>query len=284
MTAPRARRGASSRPDSQPAPARARTRATVLALLLACAATLGAGTASADTLVSNLGQGATASAASEVIWSATMTTAHLTGGYTGFGILPGNTREGALTGNEFTFDGETYSIGIIARDPDTDALWLDVRTPPGTCCPDDLRIAGAQWTLYVDDRPFAIKDAVPLTDHHEDFGTYFLGLYSWPDAPDLTVGETVPVEITTTEEDLPFPELSVQGAMVKEVPGTTTTLTFRVSVSPEPAFPVGVHYETEDVTATGGAACSDSPTPDYITTEGRLTFGKDEENHPVNHQ
>ena len=276
MTAPRARRGASSRPDSQPAPARARTRAIVLALLLACAATLGAGTASADTLVSNLGQGATASAASEVIWSATMTTAHLTGGYTGFGILPGNTREGALTGNEFTFDGETYSIGIIARDPDTDALWLDVRTPPGTCCPDDLRIAGAQWTLYVDDRPFAIKDAVPLTDHHEDFGTYFLGLYSWPDAPDLTVGETVPVEITTTEEDLPFPELSVQGAMVKEVPGTTTTLTFRVSVSPEPAFPVGVHYETEDVTATGGAACSDSPTPDYITTEGRLTFGKDE--------
>ena len=226
--------------------------------------------------MSNLGQGATASAASEVIWSATMTTAHLTGGFTGFAITARNTREGALTGNEFTFDGETYSIGGIAKDPDTDDLWLDVRTPPGTCCTDDLRIAGAQWTLYVDDRPFAIKDAVPLTDHDEDFGTYFLGFYSWPDAPDLTVGETVPVEITTTEEDLPFPELSVQGAMVKEVPGATTTLTFRVSVSPEPAFPVGVHYETEDVTATGGAACSDSPTPDYITTEGRLTFGKDE--------
>ena len=65
----------------------------------------------------------------------------------------------------------------------------------------------------------------------------------------------------------------------------TTTMTFTVSVDTEPDFPVGVHYKTEDVqgalAATGGAACSGSPPPDYISTEGRLTLGPAESSKEV---
>ena len=56
-----------------------------------------------------------------------------------------------------------------------------------------------------------------------------------------------------------FPEMSVQDEEVRESgDGTTRDMTFTVSVDTEPDFAVGVHYETEDGSATGGAACSGS--------------------------
>ena len=81
-----------------------------------------------------------------------------------------------------------------------------------------------------------------------------------------------------------FPELSVQDATVVESGDPNdreTTMTFTVAVDLEPDFPVGVHYKTEDVDATGGASCSHSPIPDYISTEGRLTFGPGVTSHNV---
>ena len=148
---------------------------------------------------------------------------------------------------------------------------------PESCCPDDLRIAGAQWTLHAGDRSFAIKDA-----ESQVLQGVSVGIYRWRNAPNWSAGQEVDLKIVTTEEDLPFPELSVQGGEVRESGnGTTPTIPFTVSAVPAPAFPVGVHYETEDVTATGGDECSDSPPPDYISTDGRLTFGPDEISNEV---
>ena len=86
----------------------------------------------------------------------------------------------------------------------------------------------------------------------------------------------------TNELSTDFPVLSVQGAEVEESgTGMTSTMRFIVSVDTEPDFPVGVHYETEDGSATGGASCSGSSSPDYMSTEGRLTLGPGESSKEV---
>ena len=90
--------------------------------------------------------------------------------------------------------------------------------------------------------------------------------------------------IVTNETSTDFPILSMAGAEAEESGDPNnpeTTIVFTVSVDTEPDFPVGVHYETEDVDATGGASCSDSPIPDYISTEGRLTLGPGESRKQV---
>ena len=90
--------------------------------------------------------------------------------------------------------------------------------------------------------------------------------------------------IVTNETSTDFPILSMAGAEAEESGDPNnpeTTMVFTVSVDTEPDFPVGVHYETEDVDATGGASCSDSPIPDYISTEGRLTLGPGESSKQV---
>ena len=110
---------------------------------------------------------------------------------------------------------------------------------------------------------------------------------------DYRVGNELPTD---------FPELLVHDEEVHESgDGTDATMTFTVSVDKEPDFPVGVHYETEDVTATGGdptdkgslkrskrskdpedIECDDFRSlPDYISTSGRLTFGPGETSHEV---
>ena len=116
--------------------------------------------------------------------------------------------------------------------------------------------------------------------------------------------ETVSFTDFRVANELPtdFPELLVHDEEVHESgDGTDATMTFTVSVDKEPDFPVGVHYETEDVTATGGdptdkgslkrskrskdpedIECDDFRSlPDYISTEGRLTFGPGETSHEV---
>ena len=88
----------------------------------------------------------------------------------------------------------------------------------------------------------------------------------------------------TNEVSTDFPVLSMQGAEVHESGDPNnpeTIMTFTVSVDTEPDFPVGVHYETEDVTATGGASCTATPIPDYISTEGRLFLGPGESSKEV---
>ena len=86
----------------------------------------------------------------------------------------------------------------------------------------------------------------------------------------------------TNETSNDFPILSVQVEDVHESgDGTTSIMTFTVSVDTEPDFPVGVHYETEDGTATGGTTCDGSSPPDYISTEGRLTLGPGESSKEV---
>ena len=79
-----------------------------------------------------------------------------------------------------------------------------------------------------------------------------------------------------------FPELSVQDEELRESgDGTIRRMTFTVKVDTEPDFAVGVHYETEDGSATGGVACSGSSPPDYISTEGRLKLGPGETSKEV---
>ena len=233
-----------------------------------------------------LGVCAGAHAQTVILWSATMTTEHVAGGATGFASSLQYGHEGELTDEDFTHGGETYYIKRIVRDSSTGDLRLEVKTASGGCCPVDLRMAvGALWTLRVTDldangqplghvREFAIKDAGTQL-----FGTVFVGIYSWPKAPNWSAHQKVKLTIVTTEEQLPFPELSVQNEDVREsgVPGTTAAMTFTVNVDPVPDFRVGVHYETEDISATGGTTCSGSSPPDYISTEGRLWFGPGED-------
>ena len=78
----------------------------------------------------------------------------------------------------------------------------------------------------------------------------------------------------TNETSTVFPDLSVRDERTRESGnGTPTTMTFTVRLDTESEFPVGVYYETEDVTATGGASCSGNSPPDYISTKGRLSVG-----------
>ena len=121
---------------------------------------------------------------------------------------------------------------------------------------------------------------------------------------DATGNETASFTDYRVGNELPtdFPELLVHDEEVHESgDGTDATMTFTVSVDKEPDFPVGVHYETEDVTATGGdptdkgslksnkrskdpedIECDDFRSlPDYISTSGRLTFGPGETSHEV---
>ena len=210
-------------------------------------------------LLAGLVAAGSASAQDEtVLWRGTMTTAYLTGGGWGFQHF-GNTKEGALTSSKFRFRGDTYRVEAIFSY--SGKLWLDVRKLPVTCCPVDLSKLGAQWTLHIgDSRSVAMADA-----GFNDFQANH-----WPDAPGWGAGEMVDLKIVTTEEGL-FPELSVEDGEVEE--SATSAIPFMVSVRPEPDWPVGVHYETEDGTATGGASCAGSSPPDYVSTEGRLFFG-----------
>ena len=82
-----------------------------------------------------------------------------------------------------------------------------------------------------------------------------------------------------------LPELSVTNAAATESgDGTTRAMTFAVSVEPAPSETVTVSYETEDGTATGGAACPVTPGDgglDYVSTSGTLTFGPEETSKDV---
>ena len=88
----------------------------------------------------------------------------------------------------------------------------------------------------------------------------------------------------TNETSTRFPEVSVGDEEAHESgdpDNPETTMTFTVSVDTEPDFAVGVYYETEDVSATGGTGCSATPIPDYVSTEGRLTLGPGESSKEV---
>ena len=83
----------------------------------------------------------------------------------------------------------------------------------------------------------------------------------------------------TNETSTDFPALSVHDEEVHESgDGTTRDMTFTVSVDTEPDFLVGGYYETEDGTATGGATCSGSSPPDYISTrrQAHVRAGRDQ--------
>ena len=108
------------------------------------------------------------------------------------------------------------------------------------------------------------------------------GMNPIKDASNLEMASFTDYSVTN-ETSNDFPVLSMEAAEVHEsgTPGVTSAMIFTVGVDTEPDFPVGVHYETEDVTATGGASCSGSSPPDYISTEGRLTLGPGESSKEV---
>ena len=199
------------------------------------------------------------------LWSAIMTTGQFDLG-TGYDA-EGLTVAGALSNDEFVYDGTTYYVTSVSRLHDG-RLW--VQLTDGSCCPPMLP---PRTGIIVDGEPFAFADAT-------SFDTVFI----WPNVRNWGVGKQVVVKIVSDiNSPEHFPELLVQNAEVAEsgTPGTTSTMTFHVAVDAAPDFPVGVHYETEDVTATGGTSCAGSSPPDYISTEGRLTFGPDESSKDV---
>ena len=82
---------------------------------------------------------------------------------------------------------------------------------------------------------------------------------------------------TTVTQTLP--ELTIADAQVTEDPNAN--IAFTVTLTPASSELVVVDYSTIAQTATGGAECSGSPPPDYISTEGELTFGAGETSKEV---
>ena len=130
------------------------------------------------------------------LWSATMTTALFTerGTLTGFNEPNQHGQQGLLTDEQFTHGSETYNVKMIARRHSDDVLVLDVKDEPESCCPGDLRIVGAQWTLRAGNRSYALADATARGD---------IGVYWWRDAPNWSAGQQVAVKIVTTEPGPP---------------------------------------------------------------------------------
>ena len=187
----------------------------------------------------------------------------------------GTPKDGTLTSDTFRYGDRTYGVHRVSREHTTDDLVVELKDLPATCCVKGLGKADAHWTVNVDGYLYDFADA----EKEMLFGAY-TGAYVWPNAPMLSQDAPVLVEITTTEDNL-FPQLSVSDATVAEsgdAANPETTMTFTVNVNPAPAFPVGVHYKTEAISeqATAGASCTATPIPDYISTEGRLEFGRDE--------
>ena len=125
-----------------------------------------------------------------------MTTALFTenGTFTGFDAINLNGRQGSLTDEQFTHGSETYNVKMIARSHSDDLLVLEVKDEPESCCPGDLRIVGAQWTLRVGSRDYALADAT-ASGH--------VGIYWWPDAPNWSASQEVALKIVTTEPGPP---------------------------------------------------------------------------------
>ena len=235
----------------------------------------------------------------KVVWTATMTTAQFTSSglidFTGFSDLDS---EGSLNPDEFVipagieyggveYGGLTFGFDLIgwrdADDPDSpNTLYMTLKIGGSPCgVQHHPATAFPDWALHVGGRKLRFADLlVPSSE-----GGFCLATFYW-DNVDLpwTGSEMVELKITSGETGA-YPELlPVQDATVAESGDPNnreTTMTFTVSVDLEPDFPVGVHYKTEDVDATGGASCSDSPIPDYISTKGRLTFGPGETSHEV---
>ena len=98
------------------------------------------------------------------------------------------------------------------------------------------------------------------------------------------VGYGTAASVTERTPAPKFPKLWASNEEVRESGDPNnreTTMTFTVNVTTTPEWPVGVHYETEDETATGGTSCSGTSPPDYISTEGRVYFGPEELIHEI---
>ena len=213
----------------------------------------------------------------DALWSETLTPADFSvsgNNYTGFDEFQA---ADALDNNSFTYGDVSITISRLAR---RDSRLFFTLAFEGRCS----ILPATAWpslTLVVDgttELPFP---------NLETLSSCF-GVNIWKDvAFTWMAGEEVDVKIVAktgrTTVDERYPELSVQGGEVREsgTPGVTSDMTFTVSVDLEPDFPVGVHYETEDGTATGGASCSGSSPPDYISTEGRFTLGPGKSSHDV---
>ena len=156
-------------------------------------------------------------------------------------------------------------------------------------CGIDLRAWMSSAVLVVDGVSFPFSDA---TERSACFGTY-----EWENVSlSWTAGEQVEIMIVSRDtQELTYPALFVRDETVTEVDGTTAKMMFTVNVLPAPAFPISVHYKTEVIAggATAGAEGAECPSmttnsmnndpayPDYITTSGYLTFGREETSKTV---
>ena len=280
---------------------------TLGVVVLACAVLLtgllAAGSASAQT----------------TIWKGTLTVEEFMSGddtWLGYQVSTGpmdeDIIEGALSDDDFTtLTSATTTPPIILMktdilidtiDHNKDRTFFELALVPGCCA---MPVYGTDdWVLQadtIDTNTGAITETITIAFKDlrvNDIGI-FLGIP--PNVPNWQDEDTVDLKIVRTRE-LPFPELSVRDAEVEESGnGMDTTMTFTVSVDSEPDWPVGVHYETEDVDATGGdptdkpslkgnarskdpedIVCDDFRSkPDYISTKGRLYFGPEELIHEV---
>ena len=218
----------------------------------------------------------------KVLWTATLTTATFTEAmvdFTGFSDL---SSAGSLSPAGFMDDGGASFAFVLMgwRDGDDtnypNTLWMGFQLNGSPCPTPDPVVAYRDWALHVSRKKLWFADLVGPGEPSCE--------YYWPDVElPWTDGGTVEVQATSGETGAYPGLLPVQDATVAESGDPNnreTTMTFTVAVDLEPDFPVGVHYKTEGGTATGstksakeGASCNDSPIPDYISTEGRLTFG-----------
>ena len=276
---------------------------TLGVVVLACAVLLtgllAAGSASAQT----------------TLWKGTLTVEEFMDGgatFLGYRDVTDDTIYGALSDYNFTAITSATSTPMLLKKTDLfidainhakDRSALELAFVEDCCVVSLSDYSIKDWVLQadtIDTNTGAITETITIAFKDlrpSAFPGIFLGTES--NVPDWNDGDTVAVKIVTTGTGaLPFPELSVRDAEGHE---DDEEVRFIVSVDSEPDWPVGVHYETEAVTATGGdptdkpslkssarnkdpkdIVCTDFRSlPDYISTKGRLYFGPEELIHEV---
>jgi len=169
---------------------------------------------------------------------------------------PAHIREGGMA--EYTVS----LSGIVTRP----ALSINWSTMPNTAI-GDVDYATSSGSVTIQPTDTSAKFTVQtLEDNMWDDGKSFYVQLSSATAGTITGGQ---VE-TFIDDDDGLPQLAIQGVSVNEGDNGFVTALFNVTMSNASAVSVGVHYRTDDVTATGGK-CGAAGV-DYQTSFGKLLW------------
>ena len=156
---------------------------------------------------------------------------------------------GSITPNDFSFNGNHYTIQVLSRFDPAGAMGLEIDLS-GTFTSEER----TNLVLYVGGRAFRFAETDDTVEEDNQYGWMYPG--SW------NIGQIVPVLIV--DATAAGPALFVADVTVPEPEGSDSEADFVVTLNPAASETVTVDYATSDGTATEG--------DDYTDTSGTLTF------------